>query len=506
MAVEMAEGKNPYAKYKNILAAIHGIPQDPPPTLSAGPHEDVITIDDEVQLAQPAKASPAGALATSSDAASDDGISLGLSARGTALATALSTPRDAAPPRLWSKQFHSFIANILVKDPSGRPPALKAIHDPFVSTDIRIFNDNRGKHPVLRHLAVRYADATAKFREDFLASKESAFGFETDGLGSQFDTFDLFLTAETSAANTARSKESDLYASTVFDGGTRPTTARTIDAGMYDENDDEEDHYSTDDAFEDDDDDNSGAQAVHTGLPSQLAAGTASSKLVAATSTPPGQGDFSKVDSRGKGHHDSPAQHPDSAGGPPSTSVRARDSTASSSNTTEDHHDVQLGESVPVPMARRARSRHGHMRLKTGDESASTGSSNGKPPIPDMSVDRTRRRATPEAEIDSPSQLGLVMRRANLSSRESVKDSADEDGMPSRPSSKVRKKRSKRKKSRERASRVPTPQFVKVGGPGRARVKSSTDGTSIEGMFCPRFQQCSPVVFLLTTLFESTFA
>ena len=173
MAVEMAEGQNPYAKYKNILAAIHGIPKDPPPELSDGPNPDVIDLD------LPA----AGAGATSPPLKPS-----------TATSDKPGTANSSRADRKWSDAFRAFIRDMLVKDPTKRPPAMQAIHEEFVSGDIRLFSENHGRHPALRELARRYADVASRVRDEFLNSTGGRFGYDTEALGSQFDTFDLFST------------------------------------------------------------------------------------------------------------------------------------------------------------------------------------------------------------------------------------------------------------------------------------------------------------------------
>eukprot|EP00750_Incisomonas_marina_P015016 INCI18054.3.p1 GENE.INCI18054.3~~INCI18054.3.p1 ORF type:complete len:1458 (-),score=250.19 INCI18054.3:1796-6169(-) len=423
MAVEMAEGQNPYAKYKNILAAIHGIPKDPPPELSDGPNPDVIDLD------LPA----AGAGATSPPLKPS-----------TATSDKPGTANSSRADRKWSDAFRAFIRDMLVKDPTKRPPAMQAIHEEFVSGDIRLFSENHGRHPALRELARRYADVASRVRDEFLNSTGGRFGYDTEALGSQFDTFDLFSTQGglSTGLNTARTRESDLYASATFENrpdgnGTRPTTARTFDSDIPDELDDELDDdllmVSSDAGFDTD--------AVQSSSGDDYADDVFE--------------DAEPVDTDGNSFPPGPV----------------------------------LEESVPVPLARPQRRRD-----DTDDRGGSGSRSSAKPPL----ATRRGRSSAEPTDIDSPSQVGLVMRRANLSSRERMRLEAASSGTGGphtgasgsaptgvaplsargeKPKSRKRSKGSqgsKRGKTKDRS--VPTPAFVQAGGPGLAQVSAHESG------------------------------
>ena len=117
MAVEMAEGKNPYSRFKNILAIINGIPTAPPPRLGLGPSDEVVDLssngDPSVDISDNIEID----VSNVNDAAKDvEGDTVKLHS---SLNIYLPPPRSEfrAPRRQWSKDFHEFIKCLLLKDP-----------------------------------------------------------------------------------------------------------------------------------------------------------------------------------------------------------------------------------------------------------------------------------------------------------------------------------------------------------------------------------------------------
>ena len=256
--------------------------------------------------------------------------------------------------------------------------------------------------------------------------------------------------------NTARTRESDLYASATFENrpdgnGTRPTTARTFDSDIPDELDDELDDdllmVSSDAGFDTD--------AVQSSSGDDYADDVFE--------------DAEPVDTDGNSFPPGPV----------------------------------LEESVPVPLARPQRRRD-----DTDDRGGSGSRSSAKPPL----ATRRGRSSAEPTDIDSPSQVGLVMRRANLSSRERMRLEAASSGTGGphtgasgsaptgvaplsargeKPKSRKRSKGSqgsKRGKTKDRS--VPTPAFVQAGGPGLAQVSAHESGALHGALVCFVCSQC----------------